>query len=140
MPTHKKETDHGRIQTGGQTPSFPPPPPPRALTRILKTGVPEPSLPKSGSPTIQKNIASFIKWESQHQKWEFRTAKQQLVRALPPFSPLKIIKNRGSWHTGPVPFKISKLPSQHSMLGHQRHANEAPFKWCFAGGPMIGRI
>ena len=24
----------------------------RALTRILKTGVPEPSLPKSGSPTI----------------------------------------------------------------------------------------
>ena len=31
----------------------------RALTRILKTGVPEPSLPKSGSPTIQKNIASF---------------------------------------------------------------------------------
>ena len=33
----------------------------RALTRILKTGVPEPSLPKSGSPTIQKNIASFKK-------------------------------------------------------------------------------
>ena len=31
----------------------------RALTRILKTGVPEPSLPKSGSPTIQKNIASL---------------------------------------------------------------------------------
>ena len=31
----------------------------RALTRILKTGVPEPSLPKSGSPTIQKNTASF---------------------------------------------------------------------------------
>ena len=33
----------------------------RALTRILKTGVPEPSLPKSGSPTIQKNMASFKK-------------------------------------------------------------------------------
>ena len=33
----------------------------RALTRILKTGVPEPSLPKSGSLTIQKNIASFKK-------------------------------------------------------------------------------
>ena len=32
---------------------------PRALTRILKTGVPEPSLPKSGSPTIQKNLASL---------------------------------------------------------------------------------
>ena len=26
---------------------------------ILKTAVPEPSLPKSGSPTIQKNIVSF---------------------------------------------------------------------------------
>ena len=30
----------------------------RAVTRILKTGVVEPSLPKCGSPTIQKNIAS----------------------------------------------------------------------------------
>ena len=54
----------------------------RALTRILKMRVPEPPLPKSGSPTIQKNITSFKKWESQHQKWEFRTANQQLVRAL----------------------------------------------------------
>ena len=34
---------------------------PRALTKILKTGVPEPSLPKRGSPTIQKIIASFKK-------------------------------------------------------------------------------
>ena len=34
---------------------------PRALTRILKTGVPEPSFSKSGSPTIQKNVASFKK-------------------------------------------------------------------------------
>ena len=33
----------------------------RALTRILKTGVPELSFLKSGSPTIQKNIASFKK-------------------------------------------------------------------------------
>ena len=54
----------------------------RALTKILKTGVPENSLPKSGSPTIQQNIASFKKLDSQHQKWEFRTANQQLVRAL----------------------------------------------------------
>ena len=29
---------------------------------------------------------------------------------------------------------------QHSMLGHQRHASETPFKWCFAGGPMMTRI
>ena len=33
----------------------------RALAKILKTGDPEPSLPKSWSPTIQKNIASFKK-------------------------------------------------------------------------------
>ena len=26
------------------------------------------------------------------------------------------------------------------MLGHQRHASETPFKWCFAGGPMMTRI
>ena len=31
-----------------------------------------------------------------------------------------------SMHTSPVPLKITKLPSQHSMLGHQsakRHLN-----------------
>ena len=54
----------------------------RALTRILKTGVPEPSFPKSGSPTIQKNIASLKKIGVPAKKWKFRTASQQLVRAL----------------------------------------------------------
>ena len=33
--------------------------------------------------------------------------------------PYKITKNRVSKHTNPVPLKITKLPSQHSMLGHQ---------------------
>ena len=32
--------------------------------------------------------------------------------------PLKITKNRVSKHTSPVPLKITKLPSQHFMLGH----------------------
>ena len=36
-----------------------------------------------------------------------------------------------------IPLKITKLPSQHSMLGHHRHASEMPFKWHFAGGPKI---
>ena len=27
-------------------------------------------------------------------------------------------------NTGPDPLKITKLPSQHSMLGHYRHASE----------------
>ena len=33
--------------------------------------------------------------------------------------------------------KITKLPSQHSMLGHHRPASETPFKWRFAGRPMM---
>ena len=36
--------------------------------------------------------------------------------------------------------KITKLPGQHSMLGHHQHACETPFKWRFAGGPMIARL
>ena len=39
-----------------------------------------------------------------------------------------------------IPCKTTKLPSQHSMLGHQRPASETPFKWRFAGGPMMARL
>ena len=54
--------------------------------------------------------------------------------------PLKSHKNIGFLsNTGPDPLKITKLPSQHSMWGHYRHANKRPFKWRFAGGPMIAR-
>ena len=35
---------------------------------------------------------------------------------------------------------ITKLPSQHSMLGHHWHASETPFKRCFAGGPLMARF
>ena len=46
--------------------------------------------------------------------------------------PLKNHKNIGFLNnTGPDPLKITKLPSQHSMLGHHRHASETPFKWRF---------
>ena len=38
------------------------------------------------------------------------------------------------------PEKIMKLPSQHSMLVHYQHASETPFKWRFAGGPMMARL
>ena len=37
-------------------------------------------------------------------------------------------------NTVPDPLKITKLLSQHSMLGHHRHASETPFKWRFTGG------
>ena len=43
-------------------------------------------------------------------------------------------------NTGPEPLKIEKLPSQHSILGHRRHASETSFKWRFAGGPMMARL
>ena len=31
---------------------------------------------------------------------------------------------------------LTKLPSQHSILGHHPPANETQFKLCFAGGPL----
>ena len=42
-------------------------------------------------------------------------------------------------NNGPDPLKITKLPRKHSMLGHYQHARETPFKWRFAGGPMMAR-
>ena len=35
-----------------------------------------------------------------------------------------------------IPWKITKLPSQHSMLGHHPHTSETPF----AGGTMNARL
>ena len=43
-------------------------------------------------------------------------------------------------NTGLDPLKITKLPSQHSMLGHHQHASETPFKWRFAGRLMMTRL
>ena len=43
-------------------------------------------------------------------------------------------------NSGPDPIKVTKLPSQHSMLSHHWHASETPFKWRFAGGPMMVRL
>ena len=35
-----------------------------------------------------------------------------------------------------IPWEITKLPSQHSMLG-RRHTREMPFKWHFTVGSMM---
>ena len=43
-------------------------------------------------------------------------------------------------NTGLDPQKITKLPSQHSMLGHHQHASKTPFKLCFASRPMVARL
>ena len=41
-------------------------------------------------------------------------------------------------NTGPDAMK--NLLSQHSMLGHHRHASKTPFKWRLTGGPMMARL
>ena len=56
-------------------------------------------------------------------------------------TPLKKYKNiEFLSNAGLDPLKITKLPSQLSMLGHNRHTSETPFKWRFAGGPMMARL
>ena len=53
--------------------------------------------------------------------------------------PLKNHKNKGFLsNTSPDRLeKNTKLPSQHSLLGHLWPASETPFKLRFAGGPMM---
>ena len=46
---------------------------------------------------------------------------------------------RVSSNTGPDPLKNHKT-TKHSMFGHHRQASETPFKWRFAGGPMMARL
>ena len=49
--------------------------------------------------------------------------------------PLENHKNIGFFsNTGPDPLKFVTLPSQLSILGHNRHGSKTPFKWRFAGG------
>ena len=55
---------------------------------------------------------------------------------IPP--PLKNHKNIGfPSNTGPDPLKITKLPSQHSVLGHHPHASPMAFRWQADDGPVI---
>ena len=42
--------------------------------------------------------------------------------------------------SGLYPLKITKLPSQHSMLGHHWPDSETPFQWHFAVGTMMARF
>ena len=38
------------------------------------------------------------------------------------------------------PLKITKLPSQNSMVGHYRHASKLPFQWRFSGRLMMAHF
>ena len=57
--------------------------------------------------------------------------------------PFKNHKNIGFLNkTGLDPQKITKLPSQHSIFGHNRHASETPglkmaFRWRADDGPLM---
>ena len=66
-----------------------------------------------------------------------RGRRGQVVRIPSEKSPKKI---GFPGNTGPDPLKITKLPSQYSMFGHHRHTSKTPFKWHFAGGPMMARL
>ena len=72
----------------------------------------------------------------QHHAWIQMGGDRRSGPPPPPPPPLKNHKNIGFvGKTGPDPLKITKLSSQHLMLGHHchRHASETPFKWRFAG-------
>ena len=53
--------------------------------------------------------------------------------------PLKTHKNIGFLsNTGPDPLKNHKATQPaFNVGGHHRPSSETPFKWCFAGGPVM---
>ena len=58
-----------------------------------------------------------------------------------PIPSLKNHKNiRFLSNTGLDPLKNHKATKPDSMLGHRWHASEMPFKWHFAGGPMMANL
>ena len=58
------------------------------------------------------------------------------VRGSRPPSPENRKNKEYLSNTGPDALKFSKLPSQHSTLGHHRHPSETPFKWRADDGPI----
>ena len=55
--------------------------------------------------------------------------------------PLKNHKNIGFLgKTGPDPLKNFKATKPAFNTGHHRPASEMPFKWRFAGGPIINQL
>ena len=57
-----------------------------------------------------------------------------------PDPPEKSQKYRVPFRTVPDPLKNHKATKLDSMLGYHRDASETPFKWRFAGGPMMARF
>ena len=56
-------------------------------------------------------------------------------------APLKNHKNIGfPSNIDPDSLKITKLPSQHSMVGHYWYTSKTPFQWCYAGKLMMAHF
>ena len=71
----------------------------------------------------------------------YSESNERIQRGAGDPDPLKYHKNIGFLsNTGPDPLKITKLSSQHSILGHHRPASETSLKWRFAGGPMMDHL
>ena len=74
--------------------------------------------------------------------WGFNVSQVRIQRrGAGVRTPWKITKNIGFLgNSGSDSHKITKLPSQHLMLGHHRYTSETPFKWRFAGEPLMTRL
>ena len=68
----------------------------------------------------------------------------------PPFEVLAVFSNRGVPTSAPATWVeevtvnvyeyVSLQPSQYAVSCHHRPVSKTPFKWHFAGGPMVSRI
>ena len=84
--------------------------------------------------TTCKNIANKLV----NKKGLTTCANQEGGGGTDPPPPWKITKTQGSLaKLVLIPLKITKQPSQHSMLSHHRHASETPFKWWPANSSIL---
>ena len=61
--------------------------------------------------------------------------------ADPEGTPWKLMKILGLFSPDPVKnHEATNVPNKHSMLGQHRPASETPFKWRFAGVPMMAHF
>ena len=93
--------------------------------------------PRKTRPFITERLLMGRKESNLTNMCGSREGGGQGVRTPPPPENYKNIGFLNN--TGPDPLKITKLPSQHSMLGHHRLASETPFKWRVAGGSVMTR-
>ena len=94
-------------------------------------------------------VLNVIGWNKQVKVISYSTAEKSSTEHLDTIifhfmwkqDPCAYSEGGGGGAGGPdPPWKITKLSSQHSMLGHYWLASQKPFKWRFAGGLMMARL